>query len=88
MVLVGLGFYLLPKENMRGFSETLLGLGLASAIMITYAGSVYFDLWDNYVSLALASLILLINPNGRLLLIAFILTAKIIINQNDKPNST
>jgi len=58
-VLVGLGFYLLPKENMRGFSETLLGLGLASAIMITYAGSVYFDLWDNYVSLALASLILL-----------------------------
>jgi len=58
-VLVGLGFYLLPKDNMRGFSETLLGLGLASAIMITYAGSVYFDLWDNYVSLALASLILL-----------------------------
>lgn len=58
-VLVGLGFYLLPKDNMRGFSETLLGLGLASAIMVTYAGSVYFDLWDNYVSLALASLILL-----------------------------
>ena len=58
-LLVGLGCYLLPKDNMRGFSETILGLGLASAIMITYAGSVYFDLWDTYISLALASLVLL-----------------------------
>lgn len=59
LILAVLGFHLLPKDNMRGISETLLGLGLASAIMITYAGSVYFDLWDSYISLVLASFILL-----------------------------
>ncbi|MGM9998137.1 MAG: DUF2339 domain-containing protein [Candidatus Bruticola sp.] len=59
LAFMAIGACSLPKQNMRGVAETLLGLGLASAIMITYAGSVYFELWDNYVTLVLASLILL-----------------------------
>ncbi|MGM9992274.1 MAG: DUF2339 domain-containing protein [Candidatus Bruticola sp.] len=58
-VFMAVGAFSLSKPNLRGLAETLLGVGLAAAIMITYAGSVYFELWDNYISLLLASLILL-----------------------------
>lgn len=59
LAFAGAGFFMLKKPNMRGFSELLIGLGVAGSIIITYAGSFFYNIWDPWISVVLASLILL-----------------------------
>lgn len=59
LAFAGAGLFMLKKPNMRGFSELLIGLGVAGSIIITYAGSFFYNIWDPWISVALASLILL-----------------------------
>ncbi|MBQ7529734.1 DUF2339 domain-containing protein [bacterium] len=58
-ILSGTGIYLLFKPQMRGFAELILGLGFATAITVTYTGSTYFELWDDFTSVVLSSFILI-----------------------------
>ena len=57
---VGTGAYLYSKDNMRALAEVSIGLGFATALIDTFAGSVFFEVWNNYVSLVLASFLLVV----------------------------